>query len=190
MIVIGDADKLSVQDRKLVVALGNFDGVHRGHQLLLQNMTTYAHKIAALSSVFLFHPHPQQVLNPQRGPKLLLDTNKKVELLRQQGVEAIFIVPFNKYASLSPKEFIEKILVAQLRVSGVFVGYDYRFGRGAEGTPELLRKFGEQKGFHVKVIPPVVLLGVPISSTLVRKALFSGDISQAKELLLFYRSFQ
>ncbi|MGB4505144.1 MAG: bifunctional riboflavin kinase/FAD synthetase [Syntrophaceticus sp.] len=187
MIVLGNREKISAHDRQLVVALGNFDGVHRGHQLLLQRMTTYAHNNSALSSVFLFHPHPQQVLNPKGSPKLLLDTNTKIELLKQQGAEVIFIVPFNlKYASLAPEDFVEKILVGELRVSGVFVGYDYRFGCGAQGTPELLKELGEQKGFQVEVIPPVIYQGLPISSTLVRKALLAGDILQAKDLLGYW----
>jgi riboflavin kinase/FMN adenylyltransferase len=184
MIVPGDTEKYSANDWKIVVALGNFDGVHRGHQLLLRRMTAYAHKIDALSAVFLFYPHPQQVLNPGRSPRLLLDTDKKIELLKEQGADVVLMVPFNlEYAFLAPEDFMEKILVAELHVSGVFVGYNYRFGRRAEGTPEQLREFGEQKGFHVEVIPPVLYQEVPVSSTLVRRALLSGDIHQAKELL-------
>lgn len=187
MIVLGETEKIPCQDRQLIVALGNFDGVHRGHQRLLRDMKAYAHKIAALSTVLLFQPHPQQVLNSSECPRLLLDTNKKIELLERHGVEAIFTIPFDlKFASLAPEEFVDKILVAKLRVAGVFVGYDYRFGHAAQGTPELLIELGKQKGFYVEVVPPVVYMGTPISSTLIRKALTSGDIAWAKELLGYW----
>ena len=186
MNVFGETEKIAVQDKHLVVALGNFDGVHRAHQRLLREMTAYAQKIGALSTVFLFHPHPQQVLNPNKCPKLLLDTNKKIELLEQQGVDVIFTIPFDvKFASLAPEEFVDKI-ASELKVAGVFVGYDYRFGCAAQGTPELLKELGEKKGFYVEVIPPVVFKETPISSTLIRKALSAGSISRAKELLGYW----
>ncbi|CEO87335.1 bifunctional riboflavin kinase/FAD synthetase [Syntrophaceticus schinkii] len=187
MVIFGGMEKMPVQERQLVVALGNFDGVHRGHQQLLRQMTAYAQKNNALAAVILFQPHPQQVLNPSKCPKLLLDTDKKIELLEKQGVQGIFIVPFDiDFASLAPEEFIDKILVGKLQVTGVFVGYDYRFGRTAEGTPELLRELGKQKGFYVEVVPPVLSMETPISSTLVRKALSTGDIRWAKELLGYW----
>ncbi|MDD2554724.1 MAG: bifunctional riboflavin kinase/FAD synthetase [Syntrophaceticus sp.] len=179
-----DTEKIALEDKQLVVALGNFDGVHRGHQMLLQKMILYAHQHGALSSALIFNPHPQQVLNPKVSPKLLLNTDQKIEILKQQGVDNVIIIPFDiNLSSLSPEEFIEKILVAELQVSGVFVGYDYRFGSKAVGTPELLCALGKEKFFFVEVVPPVLLQGVPISSTLVRQELINGNIEQAKELL-------
>lgn len=184
MNIFRDTEKTAVKDKQFVVALGNFDGVHRGHQMLIQKTILYAHKNAALSSALILHPHPQQVLNSKASPKLILNTDKKIEILKQQGIDNVIVIPFNlALSSLTPEEFIEKILIAELQVSGIFVGYDYRFGCGAKGTPELLSTIGKRKGFHVEVIPPVLLQGVPVSSTSVREALIAGNIERAKELL-------
>lgn len=184
MNILGDTEKIALEDKQLVVALGNFDGVHQGHQMLLQKMIEYARQHGALSSALTFNPHPQQILNPKVSPKLLLDIDKKIEILKQQGIDNVIIIPFDlTLSSLSPENFIEKILVAELQVAGVFVGYDYRFGSKAVGTPELLCALGKERGFFVEVVPPVLLQGVPISSTSVRQALIDGNIEQAKELL-------
>lgn len=174
-------------DQKLILALGNFDGVHRGHRLLLEEMCRFARRLRALPAVLLFHPHPLQVLNPEKAPGLLIDNEKKIELMDALGIEAVFMLPFDlQMAALTPQEFVEDILLAKLKVGGVFVGYNYRFGHGAVGKPELLQDYGKRLNFYVRVIPPVILGGAPVSSTSIRSALLEGDISGAKYMLGYW----
>jgi len=174
-------------NKQLIVALGNFDGIHLGHQRLLMEMCQYAHKLQAIPTVFLYHPHPLKVLDPIKAPKLLIDNEKKFELLEEIGVKVVFIVPFNlEVASIPPQEFIEDILLNKLKASGVFVGFNYRFGRDAKGTPELLQEYGKKHNIFVKVISPVIVEEAPVSSTLVRTALIKGNIPRAKKLLGYW----
>lgn len=173
-----------VDGREIVIALGNFDGVHLGHRMLLNKMIAYASKTGSIPSVLLFDLHPQQVLNPDKAPKLILSNQRKIKIMNDLGVEVVYMIPFDlNFASLDPNEFIEKILINKLHVRGVFVGYNYQFGRCGTGRPEYLKKIGQEKGIYVEIIPPVVVKGVPISSTLIRSALSKGDIVRAKELL-------
>src|SRR5208337_2878226 len=109
---------------------------------------------------------------------------KKLELLARLGIEAAFVIPFDGcMASLAAGEFVRTILVDQLKVAGVFVGFNYRFGHQASGTPDQLRSCGERYGFAVSVIPPVFVDGTLVSSTAVRNALESGDVVRAQQLL-------
>lgn len=187
MKVLKNIDINPFSNKQLIIALGNFDGIHLGHQRLLMEMCQYARKLQAIPAVFLCHPHPLKVLDPSRAPKLLIDNEKKIELLKEIGIKAVFMVPFNlETASISPQKFVTDVLLKKLKVSGIFVGFNYRFGKGAKGTPELLRDYGEKHNFFVKVIPPVIVGKLPVSSTLVRAALTKGDILEAKKLLGYW----
>ncbi len=178
---------LPYDDDQLVLALGNFDGVHRGHQDLLRQMVSYARQEGKVPAVFLFHPHPQNFLNPDHGPKLLLDLDKKLELLAGVGIEAAFVIPFDtQMAALEAGDFARTVLVEKLRVAAVYVGFNYRFGRRALGTPEQLVSLGKQHGFSVTVIPPVFINETLVSSTSIRTALDAGDIDQAQQLLGYW----
>ncbi len=187
MKVIEKLDPVPFPDKKLVVALGNFDGVHLGHQHLLREMVKFSCKTKAVPAVLLLHPHPLKILDPKKAPKMLLDFNKKIELLELLGIKAAFIIPFNEdLALLSPEQFIEEILINKLRVFGVYVGFNYRFGRAAQGTPELLVRYGRKFNFFVAVIPPTTVEGTLVSSTIIRAALEAGNITWARQLLGYW----
>lgn len=178
-------------DSTLIIALGNFDGVHLGHCQLLKKMVSYANKKGGIPSVLLFQPHPQQVLNPANAPKLLMSNERKIKMMKDLGVELFYLIPFDlNFASLEPEEFVEEVLIKKLKVRGVFVGYNYQFGKRGAGKPEDLKKIGAEKGIYVEVIPPVVMHGVPISSTLIRSALNNGDVVRARELLGYWPVLQ
>jgi riboflavin kinase/FMN adenylyltransferase len=180
-------DSVPYPEKQLVLALGNFDGLHRGHRSLLDKMVRYARQEEKTPGVFLFRPHPQHFLNPAGSPKMLLDLEKKLELLAGLGIEAAFVIAFDGcMASLDAGEFVKTILVDKLDVAGVFVGFNYRFGHQASGTPEQLRSYGERYGFAVSVIPPVFVAGELVSSTAVRTALESGDVARAQQLLGYW----
>ncbi len=187
MEVIERLDSVPFPDKKLVVALGNFDGVHLGHQHLIREMVKFSQQTSTIPAVLLFHPHPQKILNSKKAPKMILDLKKKIDLLELLGIKVAFIIPFNlDLAFLGPEQFIEGILINKLRALGIYVGFNYRFGRNAAGTTELLVRYGKKYNFFVAVIPPVKVQGAPVSSTAIRTALERGDISQAKQLLGYW----
>ncbi|NLB17473.1 MAG: bifunctional riboflavin kinase/FAD synthetase [Syntrophomonadaceae bacterium] len=161
--------------KPVVVALGNFDGVHKGHQQLIGE-TIRMTKDGGSSVVMVFEPHPRMVLNND-SPKLLTAVERKAEILEGMGLDYLLLTPFNReIASWTPEFFVDKILVETLGASRVYVGYNYSFGRGAQGDAQLLTELGQQKGFEVEVIAPVKVDGQIVSSTLVRKCLEEGDV--------------
>lgn len=169
--------------KNIVIGLGNFDGVHVGHRELITGLVSEANRIGGTATVFTFHPHPLKVLTGKAPPKLLSQESKQF-VFRQLGVEVLLLVPFTLvFASQGPDEFIEKVLVKELDVRAVFVGYNYTFGKGGIGTPDKLIDGGKRYGFSVHVIPPVYLDGLPVSSTLIRNLLADGEVSLAKKFL-------
>lgn len=187
MEVFNDLNCMHYAERELVVALGNFDGVHLGHQRLLTGMVDYCNRRGKVPSVLLFHPHPQMILNSSNNFKILLDTDRKIEMMAALKIRAAFIVPFDDItAALEAEEFVRSILIKSLKVAGVFVGFNYSFGRGAGGTPALMHEYGKKYGFSVTIMPPVLVNGLPVSSTAVRLALGCGDITRARLLLGYW----
>ncbi len=170
----------------IVAGLGNFDGVHIGHQRLISGLVAEAGMIGGTSTVFTFHPHPLEVLTGKAPPRLLPQKAKE-ETIRRLGVNVLLLAPFTlEFASLTPDQFVERILLRELGVRSVFIGYNYTFGLGGRGTAETLVNWGRRHGFKVFVIPPVTVDGMPVSSTLIRGLLADGDVAGAKKLLGYY----
>jgi len=169
------------------LALGNFDGVHKGHQSLIKTMADSATEKGGQKVAFIFEPHPAQVLAPDKAPRLLITPARKAMLLDKLGLDVLIYHPFTReIAGWSPSDFVERILIAKLQVAGVFVGFNYTFGHKGAGTPEMLQSMGQEHGFAVSIIPPVEYQGEPISSSLVRKSLEDGDIATAFQMLGYY----
>ncbi|MGB9792093.1 MAG: bifunctional riboflavin kinase/FAD synthetase [Thermacetogeniaceae bacterium] len=186
MKIYNDLD-FPVVENRLAVAFGNFDGVHMGHRRLLEEMVNYSLQAKAVPSVFLFYPHPQRVLDPDNAPKMLLDLEKKTEILESSNIKIAFIIPFTpEIASLTPEEFVKEVIVRRLKAEAVFVGFNFRFGHRASGTPEFLQELGTKYGFKVSVLPPVIINGELVSSTRIRELLTTGDIRKAKDLLGYW----
>ncbi|MEO7804265.1 MAG: bifunctional riboflavin kinase/FAD synthetase [Actinomycetota bacterium] len=165
------------------VAIGNFDGVHKGHRATIRRLHAAAQKVGASPTVLTFHPHPQQVL---RGlaPKSLVTLERKFELLDQAGIEHVWVIPFShEFSRLEPEEFIEKTLVKHLQTQAVVVGADFRFGRFARGDLTMLKSFGARLGFTVSGARIAELRGRRISSTAIRHALLEGDLEWATAAL-------
>lgn len=172
---------------KQAIALGNFDGVHLGHQRLIRNMVNYArsHQIPAVA--FTFHPHPIQVLFPKKAPRLLISPERRTEMIGNLGVDALLMVPFNQdLARLSPEYFVHEIIHRQLQAQAVFVGFNFTFGHRGAGNPEMLKNLGEQLGFKVEVLPPIKVGNTTVSSSEVRAALEDGDILKARSYLGYW----
>lgn len=168
----------------LVVALGNFDGVHKGHRRLLARLVEKARQLGGTPAVFTFSPHPLKVINPEIAPPLLLSADDKKDIMESLGVKVLFCIPFTReFMSFTPEDFVQKVLIDELNIKGLLVGYNYSFGQGGRGTPEQLRQFAHRFKFELEVIPPVVIDGQTVSSTLIRGLLLNGRVAEAANFL-------
>jgi riboflavin kinase/FMN adenylyltransferase len=166
------------------VAVGNFDGVHRGHQALVAQAVADARGSGGTAVVLTFDPHPSRVLAPERAAATLTTLGQKAELLGRVGVEKMAVLPFTlEVAVQDAEDFAGRILHDMLGAATVVVGASFRFGRGRAGDVALLRRVGRRLGFEVHGMRPVLYQGAPISSSRVREALARGDVAAAAEML-------
>lgn len=188
MLIVRDLADLGRDLRgRLVLALGNFDGVHCGHQALLKKTLQLAAQVDALPGVMTFDPHPLQLLAPQKIPPMIINQKDKVELLGNNGMEVVLVVPFTReFAELSPRAFFTEVLLEQVSVKGLVVGYNYTFGQGGKGTAETLLELGYHYSVPVEIVPPVTIRGQRVSSTLVRHYIQIGNMKAAATCLGYY----
>ena len=166
------------------ITLGNFDGIHVGHQALIKNAVDDAQRRGICSAVLTFEPHPLRVLAPERAPKMLLTHKDKMQLLQSLGVDFVVIQQFDRsFAAIGAEEFVVKFLVERLRAKKVWVGKDLRFGKGRMGDIDKLRAWGTQLGFDVGIVEPVMVCGERVSSSRIRALLGAGDIAAVQPML-------
>jgi riboflavin kinase / FMN adenylyltransferase len=166
------------------VAIGNFDGVHRGHQALVAAARTEADTRGAEAGVLTFDPHPARFFRPELAPPLLLPLARRLELLGEAGAGFVVVERFDAaLAAMSPETFVDEVLVGALGVAHVVVGWDFSFGRKRAGTAAMLTELGRSRGFGVTVVAPVTVDGMPCSSTKIREFLLEGRIEGAALLL-------
>ena len=168
----------------VVLAIGNFDGVHLGHVALVEQLAAAAARLNLTPSVLTFEPHPREFFSPDSAPARLSTLREKLELLADCGAMQAMICPFNAaFAALSADEFIEQVLVRGLLVKHLIIGDDFRFGRGRTGDFSLLQAAGQRFGFTVEAMQSVTVDGERVSSSAVRVALAAGDMARAARLL-------
>jgi riboflavin kinase/FMN adenylyltransferase len=168
----------------VVAAIGNFDGVHLGHQQILSAVVSEARSLAARSVAITFDPHPERFLRPARSPHLLTPIDERVRLLGATGIDAVVALPFDaSLAGLSAERFVRSILVNALGVRSLHEGDNFRFGHHAEAGVAELRQFGAELGFLVHVHQPVCLRGIEVSSSAIRAFIAAGDMARARWLL-------
>lgn len=166
------------------LTIGNFDGVHLGHQAMLAELKRAADRLGLPTCALTFEPHPREFFAPDRAPTRLTSLREKLELLAGQGVERVHICRFNyAFAQTTPDEFIERIIARGLAARWVLVGDDFRFGARRAGDFVLLKQSAARHGFEVAALPSVALEGERVSSTAVRQALAGGDLDRAQRLL-------
>ena len=166
------------------LAIGNFDGVHLGHQALVAATVAYAGQHDLLPAVLTFDPHPKQIVAPHRVPLMICSLAERIRLLKEIGVREVYVEPFtNELAALTPREFVSQILVEKLKVKAVFVGENFRFGAQKAGTPDVLRALSAEFGFVPHFLPPVRYRREIVSSSAVRRYLSEGSVSHANRLL-------
>lgn len=167
-----------------VVSVGNYDGIHRAHWNLIQSIRRRAKELDARSVVVTFDPHPSRILRPHGGPPLITPLARKMELLRESGVDAVLMLPFTRDLSMMPAfEFAEEILFNGLHAIELHEGFNFRFGHKAEGDIDRLRQFGRKLGFTLVAHPPMMWGELMVSSSNVRAAVLGGKVEAARHLL-------
>jgi riboflavin kinase/FMN adenylyltransferase len=167
-----------------VAAIGNFDGLHRGHQAVIAAAVARARALDCAALALTFEPHPRAFFRPQEPLFRLTDENAKLRLLAASGLDGALALTFDAaFAALSAEEFVRTILVERLAIAGAMIGYNFHFGRGREGSPAFLKEQGARLGFAVEVLPPLQHQGRPVSSSAIRAALAEGRVAEAADLL-------
>ena len=167
-----------------VLAIGNFDGVHLGHREILTSVVAEARSRNAKSAAVTFDPHPEQVLRPARAPQLITPLDERLRLLASTGLDAVLVLHFDRdLAGLTPREFVEKILVAALNTKAIHEGRNFRFGRGAAAGVDELAAFGREFGFEVTAHNAVHTHHLEVSSSAVRALVAAGDMRRARWML-------
>ena len=170
--------------RNPVITIGNFDGVHLGHQTLFQMVKDRSRAVDGQSVVITFDPHPIKLMRPDKRLPMLTTTDQKIKLLASMELDGIIVHPFSaEFGSMPAREFVQYYLVHRLGAREVVIGHDYRFGRNREGNIALLQSLGEEFGFPVHVVDPIQINHTIVSSTLIRNLINDGQVLPAQDFL-------
>jgi riboflavin kinase / FMN adenylyltransferase len=184
MKVIYRLDDLAVEYPAPVLTIGNFDGVHLGHQALMRDIVSRAAKIRGTPTVVTFHPHPLQALAPNNAPLQIQTLGQKLATIESLGIALVVVIPFDmQLAQIDARDFAVGTLWERLRPREIYVGPNFAFGHRREGSFNLLREIGEEKGFWVGKVHQVQFRGNRVSSTSIRQALLAGQVGPARRLL-------
>ena len=181
--ILHDWRELPADARGAAVALGNFDGVHRGHRQVIAEAAKAAGALKAPLGVIRFNPHPAALLRPDEAPYLLMTTDQQARALEALGVDLLYDLPFDQISQLSDEDFARDVLAAGLGVRHVAAGFDIRFGQGRSGDGESLQRLGERYGFSVSIAPRVAEDGAKVSSSAAREAVRAGEVDKAAKIL-------
>jgi riboflavin kinase/FMN adenylyltransferase len=184
MEIIKGIENLKRPFRNPVVTLGNFDGVHLGHQKIFKRIKEEASKIDGEGVVITFEPHPLKVLAPEKFLPLLTPFRKKMMLIERSGIETVLCIEFSlAFSEISPFEFIKNNLVEKVKVKKVIIGYNYHFGKGQRGDVQTLKDAGKVFSFEVEVMEPLKVAQTIVSSSMIRDLIQRGEVEEASKLL-------
>ncbi|HED24350.1 MAG TPA: hypothetical protein ENN91_04415, partial [Firmicutes bacterium] len=187
MEIVNGAERLPIRGQALYLALGNFDGVHRGHQLIIRKTVEAARIGGGISAALVFDPHPIIALHPEKPFVLLSELADRAEIMAELGLHYLIVEPFTAEIShLSPEHFVREYLLAKLGVQAVFTGSDYSFGQQGAGSAETMRYWGDKLGFTVDISPMLKYRGKEVSSSRIRTLLLSGAVNEAADLLNYF----
>src|SRR6184192_2621771 len=176
--------ELSTLPGPLFLAIGVFDGVHRGHQTVISTSAGHARAVNGTPVVVTFDPHPEKILRPETAPHLLTATPHKIALIRDLGMAHLLIITFDKqFAATEPEEFVHELVEHSKSLREICVGHEWSFGKNRRGNLKLLNQLGARFDFGVVGIPPVTVNGELVSSTTIRKAVETGDLAKAAQML-------
>ena len=171
-------------EKKSILTIGTFDGVHIGHNKILKRLIQDSKKNNLSSLVMTFFPHPRMILNKSHEIKMIDTIDEKINLLEKTGLDNLIIHPFdNNFSKIRAKEFVEEVLVKKLKIKEIIIGYDHKFGKDREASVEDLKKFGKDYMFTVKEIPAQEIDSIAISSTKIRNAILNGEIEKCNKFL-------
>jgi riboflavin kinase/FMN adenylyltransferase len=184
MKVLSDVDQFPKNISSSVVSIGNFDGLHLGHQALLSRLKQASKATGAPAVVMTFSPHPMQVLQPERRVKRIFSLDDQARLLEENGVDFLVVQAFSRsFSDLTPEQFVVSKLYKPLRPKNLVVGYDFAFGANKKGSIEFLKQKGSELGFEVDLIAPVKVKDQIVSSSRIRQLIAEGQMSLANEML-------
>jgi riboflavin kinase/FMN adenylyltransferase len=184
MIVVSNPKELEGSLNASCVTIGNFDGVHKGHQKLISRVIQRGAKLSMLSVVVTFDPHPLRVITGKKTPPFITMTDQKLELISAMGVETCVVLPFDReMAAMPPEAFVNRYLVQGLAMKELVIGYDYAFGKGRRGDHALLRALGQEYGYTVERLDPVIIDEAIVSSTRIRDMVQAGNVWDVPSLL-------
>jgi riboflavin kinase/FMN adenylyltransferase len=183
-VVAHDAGPALDRLRRAVVAIGNFDGVHRGHRAVINTAIDRARAAGRPAAALTFEPHPRSFFQPDAPSFRLTSEAAKLRLLATTGLDGAIVLTFDApLAGLTAEQFVNQVLVDRFAISGAVIGFNFHFGKARQGTPDFLTAEGAHRGFSVDVVPPFLLDGRRVSSGAIRDALASGHVAEATELL-------
>jgi len=178
------SERFGTSGLQTVLTVGNFDGLHLGHQKILRGVVARARGCGALPAAVTFDPHPLKILRPTEAPPLIAPLAQRLAGLKQMGLDAALVLTFDlAFSRISPEEFVRRILVEQLHTRDILVGENFRFGHQQAGDLKLLAELGSKLGFSVEIVAPVVIRGEVVSSTAIRQAVRVGQMARAARLL-------
>jgi riboflavin kinase/FMN adenylyltransferase len=184
MVILHSIPELARLNGPLFLAIGVFDGVHRGHQAVISISADHARGANGTPVVVTFDPHPEKVLRPERAPHLLSATQHKIALIRALGVGHLLIITFDKqFAATEPEDFVQQLVTHSKPLREICVGHEWSFGKGRRGNLDLLKKLGARFNFEVIGVPPVKASDEVVSSTAIRQAIERGDFAKAAAML-------
>jgi riboflavin kinase/FMN adenylyltransferase len=184
MDIIVGIENIRRKFRNPVLTLGNFDGVHLGHQRIFKELKEQARRIDGEAIVFTFDPHPLKILAPQRCPPLITPFKKKLMLMERSGIDVLIVATFDQaFANTTPQAFVKDILVDKIGAREILVGYNYNFGKDRQGNVEMLMRLSQKFGFEVKVIEATKVNDIPVSSSKIRELIQHGKMGEAAQLL-------
>ncbi|HET9296214.1 MAG TPA: bifunctional riboflavin kinase/FAD synthetase [Candidatus Binatia bacterium] len=184
MEVFRDIEDFRRPESKTVVTMGNFDGIHLGHQALVANAVAEAKQWRTKSVVFTFDPHPLKLLAPERAPQMIVNHQDKMDMLQSVGVDAVIVQTFDRrFASIQAEDFVRRYLLERLNLSKIWLGRDLRFGHAREGDAEDLIRWGSELGFGVGIVQPILVEGKWISSSRIRQLIEQGRVDEVQPML-------
>ncbi len=177
--------------KNAVITIGTFDGVHQGHQKIIEQLKSEAKKIGGETVIITFHPHPRKIVHLDQEVRLITTIEERIELLSSAGIDNLVIVPFTRdFSELEPRDYVETFLKKRFNPAIVIIGYDHKFGKGRKGDYKLLEEYSAKGFFTLKEIPQHVINDSTVSSTQIRDYIQNGDIGNANSLLGYDFNFE